>query len=401
MKNLIVLAVICSYLCFNTCGSIFQKKSIIAPALSRSHLRLKCVGSATSNVVPEARCIRDLQPFKNKLYIGHGNFHKNTGPTDVIYWDIDKYCFIKEFTVDEESIENYEVLDGVLTITGSDATENWSFGNFYVRGTNGWTKHRTVPNALHVFSAASFKGRWYVSTHALMKFPYGPKGTPGVGMILSSSDKGKTWRFEYASACEINTDVWYSAVIQYKHRLYAFYQAFTFPNTPEFKEENGLWPEVLPNYTGLNDTVVYDGNSWSQASLINEPGAYAITPFHVGDYLGLFTEFCKPGTPWPPKPERVALYRFDGLETQLCPLSIQVLQDVESDANSAILLVKLEGKWAVAETSDLQKIQIRFLPESVKEPTSVAKAKDIIYIGTRDGLLYREENSTEPIFREP
>jgi hypothetical protein len=396
MKKIIAAAISAICLFITADAKTSGKNLVISPVLFRSQLNLSCLGLAVPNAVLEARRIRDLSCFENKIYIGHGNLDKNTGPTDVIYWDIDKACFTKEFTVDEESIENYEVLNDVLTIPGSDATEDWSFGNFYWYGTNGWVKNRTVPNALHVFSATSFQGRWYISTHALMEFPYGTNKKPGVGMILSSSDRGKTWRFEYASACEINTDVWYTAIIRYKERLYAFYQAFTFPNTQQFKQVHGSKPEVILNYTGLNDTVVYDGNNWRKASLIKEPSAYAIKPFKVGDYLGLSVEFCKPRSHWPPMPDRISLYRYDGLKTQLCQLPIQALQDVESVSNNTVLLLKMEGKWAVAETSDLQNIRIRFLPENIKHPTSIERAKGIIYIGTSHGLLYREKTRLEP-----
>ena len=84
-----------------------------------------------------ARNVWDIQAFNGIVYLGSGNSSnegpdRNAGPVDVWHFDPDRNAFVNEFTVDEEQIDIFRIIDGKLYIPGHDPLESWQLGNFYV-----------------------------------------------------------------------------------------------------------------------------------------------------------------------------------------------------------------------------------------------------------------------------
>ncbi|MHC4181063.1 MAG: hypothetical protein ACYSWU_26500, partial [Planctomycetota bacterium] len=182
-------------------------------------LRSRPLGKPTADKGEAAAKINELMIFENRLYLGHGDWHKNTGSTDVIYYDFSKQEFVKEFTVDEEAIVRYRRYGNRLFLPGVDSTESWEFGNLYVHEASGWRKYRTIPRGVHVFDFAEYAGRWYVATGS----NFGDLKTgPAIGAIYSSGDQGATWRYEYTTASAIGSVHRLTALMPYKGRLFAF-----------------------------------------------------------------------------------------------------------------------------------------------------------------------------------
>ena len=88
--------------------------------------------------------VNELKLFDGKLFVGHGDYGVNTGPTDILYYDFEREAFVKEFTIDDEAIVRFRIIDDMLTVPGVDSTESWDFGNVYIRTEEGWVKKRTV-----------------------------------------------------------------------------------------------------------------------------------------------------------------------------------------------------------------------------------------------------------------
>ena len=127
-------------------------------------LRFRPLGEPTADKAEAARKINELMLFEGRLYLGHGDWYKNSGPTDVISYDFAKKKFVKEHTVQDEAIHRYRRYGKRLFLPGTDATESWEFGNLYVHSASAWKKYRTIPRGLHVFDFAEYAGRWYVAT---------------------------------------------------------------------------------------------------------------------------------------------------------------------------------------------------------------------------------------------
>ena len=187
--------------------------------VSAETLRFQPLGKPTADKPEAARKINELMLFKDRLYLGHGDWFKNTGPTDIIYYDFGRREFVHEFTVQEEAIVRYRQFGNRLFLPGADSTESWEFGSLYVHEAGSWEKHRTIPRGLHVFDFTQYADRWYVATGS----NFGdPKTGPAIGAIYSSADQGATWRYEYTTASALGSVHRVTSLTPYKGRLFAF-----------------------------------------------------------------------------------------------------------------------------------------------------------------------------------
>jgi len=195
---------------------------------------LEAVGSPWRDRYPEeggwaaARSIWDLQAWDGKLYLGGGDSAENAGPVDVIYYDPATGVFASEFTVDDEEIEKYRIIDGWLYIPGHDAMEPWELGNIYVNDGSGWTKLRTIPKAVHVYDIAKIDDE-LIAVGAQI-FEDGA-GYYGGGAFFFSQDAGHTWTTQFTPATHYSgSDVYnplqpdsvrFTELFEFKGRLYA------------------------------------------------------------------------------------------------------------------------------------------------------------------------------------
>ncbi|MFN8452504.1 MAG: hypothetical protein U0521_28840 [Anaerolineae bacterium] len=138
-----------------------------------------------------ARNVWDMQVFDGRLYLGYGNSNNdppapNAGPVDVWYYDAAGSRFVDEYTVKDEQIERYVVIDGALYIPGHDPTEDTGKGSIYRLTDAGWQQRQTVPTALHVYDLARFEGELYAAI-SVSSVSHG-------NTLVVSDDDGETWR---------------------------------------------------------------------------------------------------------------------------------------------------------------------------------------------------------------
>jgi hypothetical protein len=160
-----------------------------------------------------ARNVWDLQAFEGRLYIGAGNSSNigpavNAGPVPVIRFDPATGLFEKEFTVDDEQIDIYRVLNGRLYIPGHDPRESWEFGNFYRLEDDGWAKHRTIRRTVHTYDMLAQDGLLFAGgSGEHIAGEAAGKGWVG-SMVSISEDGGETW-----SNAELGGDRVYSLLV--------------------------------------------------------------------------------------------------------------------------------------------------------------------------------------------
>lgn len=163
-----------------------------------------------------AENVWDMQVYNGRIYLGHGDYNANAGPIPVIYFNPTENKFVTQFTVQEEEIQQYKVLNGQLLIPGTDAREDSTLGNFYTLDTSNdqWVKHRTIPNADHVFDMAYFDGQLYAAT-----------GTNKAcwGEVLVSKDFGNTWqtKLPLLSTSSLFTGNWATTLFELNGKVYA------------------------------------------------------------------------------------------------------------------------------------------------------------------------------------
>ncbi len=108
-----------------------------------------------------ARTIWDIAFFDGRFFISCGNLHDNTGPVPIWSWNDPNGWVLTADSLPEEAVMKFYIADGVLYALGSDPTEDWEYGNYYVYTSEGWVKKRVLPSGLHCFDMISFREKLF------------------------------------------------------------------------------------------------------------------------------------------------------------------------------------------------------------------------------------------------
>ena len=340
-------------------------------------LQFQPLGQPTAHKPESARQIRELKLYQNRLYLGHGDWFKNSGPTDVIYYDFAQKKFVNEFTVQDEAIARYRQFGNRLFLPGVDSTESWEFGNLYVHEESRWKKLRTVPRGLHVFDFAEHAGRWYVATGS----NFGDLKTgPAIGAIYSSEDQGKTWRYEYTTESARRSVRRVTSLMPYKGRLFAFgYVDGKMPQ--EFQPDAA---DGDKQYNRVAESVVYDGFGWFPLDIVPAKLVQTIEPHVFADQLLLSARIGRYGEQFK---NQWQLFAHDGKNTRRVALECDRILDVLVRGDRLILLLARQKKRVLAESIDLAKWSFRELGPEVREPLSVEYDGTSYYLGLADGRV--------------
>lgn len=151
-------------LCLILCFSFFSCAK--EPPETVDLIAFSELGSPAKEAFPDngiARCPWDMILYKSRLYLGGGDYDKNAGPVPVFSYDTKENAWHTGDALPEEEINRFLVVDGALTIPGVDATEDWSFGNYYTQTDGVWVKNRTLPDAIHNFDFLSYDGMLFAA----------------------------------------------------------------------------------------------------------------------------------------------------------------------------------------------------------------------------------------------
>jgi hypothetical protein len=135
-----------------------------------------------------ARNVWDMCACDGELLIGAGNSSNigpatNAGPVPLIAYRPSNGEFRTVFTVDDEQIDVFRVIDGKVYLPGHDPRESWEFGSFYRREESGvWHKYRNIPSGIHNYDMTSFGGVLFAGL-----------GTEKGAAVAVSMDSGNTW----------------------------------------------------------------------------------------------------------------------------------------------------------------------------------------------------------------
>ncbi len=103
----------------------------------------------------------DMAVFDGKLFVGCGDYDKNTGPCSVWQYDLETCEWSVSGRVDDEAVINFEIIDNQLITTGTDPKATWENGSFYTYNADGWQTDRSVPFGIHMFDIAEFHGQTF------------------------------------------------------------------------------------------------------------------------------------------------------------------------------------------------------------------------------------------------
>ncbi|MEN8150424.1 MAG: 5'-nucleotidase [Planctomycetota bacterium] len=375
------------------------------PALAGDHpvLPLDSLGIVNRDTEPAGRRINDLKLFDGKLFIGTGDYSVNTGPMDILALDPKTGKVTVEGQVDDEAVAVFRVVDGKLVIPGPDATESWELGNLYVRGGDGaWAKHRSVPHGIHVQDVISWRGRWWAATGSYVE-PVKDDGI-GCGAVLSSEDRGATWRFEAISRADRQGFARYGWLTVFQDRLYAFpYHLAQVPTEripEEFRPSDApAHMMFVPDPMGAADVLVTDGGAWRPVDLVPVPDVIKVSPIPFGDRLVLSVVTGKHVPSYAdtiqknrglPKGAEAKLFVFDGETTKPVDLAHDFLVDAAAPGDTLFLLILRDGKYLLAASENLVDWSIVEPAVGAGHALSIEHADDAWYVGMKDGNLLRQ-----------
>lgn len=127
----------------------------------------------------------DMHRFGDAIYVGSGDWQRNTGPAPIWTIRLDatgKTVMNADYVIYGESVQRFRTVGDRLLVPDIDPRDSWDFGNLYISENGRWTKKRTLPNAIHAFDAIGWRERLYVTT-----------GTNTGARLLVSEDGGDTW----------------------------------------------------------------------------------------------------------------------------------------------------------------------------------------------------------------
>lgn len=114
-----------------------------------------------------ARCACDMIIHDGRLYVGCGDYDRNTGASPILSAPVsDPVNWTVEAIVDDEQIGRFYDYNGVLTIPGYDPLKSPEYGTYYQLIKGKWETKATLPHGLHNFDLAWFRGELFAAIGA-------------------------------------------------------------------------------------------------------------------------------------------------------------------------------------------------------------------------------------------
>lgn len=160
-----------------------------------------------------ARNVWDLQGYDGKLFIAGGSTVDNVGPINIWVYDPVVDRFRREYTVQEEAIERFRVLNGDLYIPAADPTKG-DLNKFYRRTNTGlWTQVAGEPELAHVRDLAYHDGRLIAVGNT--------RDNANQPSAIASRDGGRTFTPVTDPAQLGRLTNWFYSLFEYQGMLFA------------------------------------------------------------------------------------------------------------------------------------------------------------------------------------
>lgn len=131
-----------------------------------------------------ARNIWDMIVVGDALWVGGGDYDKNSGPVTMHYYDLAAGQWQTANALPDEEISHFVTLGETVIATGTDPKENWDLGNYYrLTADRTWETVRNLPGGIHNYDMVEFDGRWFAALGVV----------EGNSPIVCSADGGETF----------------------------------------------------------------------------------------------------------------------------------------------------------------------------------------------------------------
>ena len=114
-----------------------------------------------------AQCAWDMAIHDGRLYVGCGDYYKNSGDTPILSCPLnDLGNWTVEAVIPDEQVGRFVDVNGVLTIPGFDPVGGPQYGSYYELLDGQWVQQEMLPYGLHNFDIVWFQGRMYAAVGA-------------------------------------------------------------------------------------------------------------------------------------------------------------------------------------------------------------------------------------------
>lgn len=128
------------------------------------------LGAPAESYYPSNRLARvawDMTIFDGRLYVGCGDFNRNSGDSPVLSCPLnDLGNWSTEAVVPDEQVGRFINFNGSLLIPGFDPIKRPELGYYYELKDGQWVTNEHLPYGLHNFDIAWFQGRLYAALGA-------------------------------------------------------------------------------------------------------------------------------------------------------------------------------------------------------------------------------------------
>ncbi len=368
-------------------------------------------GTPVENKIEAARTINTMHVFENKLFIGHGDYGVNTGPTDIIYYDFNDKTWNSKFTIDDEAIMRYVEIDSNLIIPGVDATDNWDFGNYYIYDGVKWKKNRSIPHGIHVFDIIKYDSILYCATGNYLAIDSLNELAPGA--ILSSIN-GSQWNYDYISPSDKNLVYRITDFIEYDNKLMAFYYGYTgltkneipeeyhsFLGKPFVQDTIEYYLVLMSDIMGQSDVLVYENDFWRLSNIIPDEKIVTLKPFLFneklllyavkGDYVTGIGNYVRNNGVLPDN-ANTELYMYDSEKTVKIKMDFDLIVDICKYNTSLFMLILRNKEYLLLKSDDLKKWNAMPIPQYAGDIMSFTINGNDVFFGNSRGEIYKSDS---------
>ena len=160
-KVLIIMLTFAVLIVWVCTGCEYLKKN--RPAFEAEYTELGIPSKANYSGKDLGLYISDMMLFNGKLYIGDGDYSENTGPVNVMVYDIASGKWESSGALPDEAVKRFVTVQDELVIPGTDPRDDWSYGGYYILRESGWETVRTIPGGIHNFDMAEYNGALFAA----------------------------------------------------------------------------------------------------------------------------------------------------------------------------------------------------------------------------------------------
>lgn len=349
----------------------------------------------------ESRGINVLKHYKGKIFLGLGDYDRNTGPTKIIYYNVENGKIESSGTISDEEVFHFNIYDDKLYTSGSDVIGNWGTGYYYVynEDENKWDSFRFDNGWIHVFNIEKYKDKFVMVGSVTTDSNRSP--------VQVSNDGGKTFDdlklYKYDDEVPTSGSIRVTNCGSYGDSFIVYVSYIISDSTPtaekEMLEQGKYYGFYLydheTNKLNFMGTIPYKESS-NGVSRLQYNNLYYMRNIKFNDkFLVISGEYLLNLYQDQNDSFRAKRYSYDS--------EGYIVQNmVNFDDELYLLLYKKNGTESfdvrISKTKDLESFEVIYDFETKSAPSAIEVYGDKIYVGTINSSATIDENNVGALY---